>query len=187
MYYIIFDLEATCWNTGDNHQSTHEIIEIGAVKLDNQCEILSKFQHFVRPTLNPILSDFCTKLTSITQNDVSNALTLDVVIRLFENWILQGSEAVTMISWGQYDKNQILKECISKNIHTKMELTLEKHINLKQEFARHRKMKQCGMKKALDILDIPLEGSHHRGIDDARNIAKIFCKSKSSWFQITNT
>ena len=30
------------------------------------------------------------------------------------------------------------------------------------------------MKKALGKLNLPLEGTHHRGIDDAKNIAKIF-------------
>jgi len=29
------------------------------------------------------------------------------------------------------------------------------------------------MAHALDQLDLPLEGVHHRGIDDARNIARI--------------
>lgn len=29
------------------------------------------------------------------------------------------------------------------------------------------------MKGALHILDLPLEGTHHRGVDDAKNIAKI--------------
>jgi inhibitor of KinA sporulation pathway (predicted exonuclease) len=32
------------------------------------------------------------------------------------------------------------------------------------------------MAGALNILDIPLEGTHHRGIDDANNIAKILRK-----------
>jgi inhibitor of KinA sporulation pathway (predicted exonuclease) len=29
------------------------------------------------------------------------------------------------------------------------------------------------MKGALNILNIPVEGTHHRGVDDAKNIAKI--------------
>ena len=33
--------------------------------------------------------------------------------------------------------------------------------------------KEVGMDKALEYLGIDLEGTHHRGIDDARNIAKI--------------
>ena len=30
-----------------------------------------------------------------------------------------------------------------------------------------------GMAKALQLVGLPLEGTHHRGIDDARNIAKL--------------
>ena len=79
-----------------------------------------------------------------------------------------------LISWGQFDKNQILEECALKNIETSMESILDSHVNLKSVFAKNRKMKQCGMTTALKILGITLEGTHHRGIDDARNIAKIF-------------
>ncbi|MEK3793401.1 hypothetical protein MKX42_16845 [Paenibacillus sp. FSL R7-0204] len=32
------------------------------------------------------------------------------------------------------------------------------------------------MERALTMLKLPLEGTHHRGIDDAKNIAKIFGK-----------
>lgn len=40
--------------------------------------------------------------------------------------------------------------------------------------------KKVGMNGALEILQIPLEGIHHRGVDDARNIAKIlnWCLNK---------
>ena len=30
-----------------------------------------------------------------------------------------------------------------------------------------------GMKGALAMMNVPLEGTHHRGVDDARNIAKL--------------
>jgi inhibitor of KinA sporulation pathway (predicted exonuclease) len=50
---------------------------------------------------------------------------------------------------------------------------LEQHINLKQAFAEWKHIKPCGMKAALAMLNLPLEGQHHRGIDDARNIARI--------------
>lgn len=35
------------------------------------------------------------------------------------------------------------------------------------------------MKRALAFCKIPLEGVHHRGIDDARNITKIYLQVKS--------
>ena len=34
-------------------------------------------------------------------------------------------------------------------------------------------VKPCGMDTALKMLKIPLEGLHRRGIDDAKNIAKV--------------
>ena len=175
MNYIIFDLETTCWKTNVGERRRREIIEIGAVKLNDYLQTINEFQQFVRPTIHRHLTKFCTDLTSITQNDVRSAPPLQVVINLFEAWILEESPDLQMISWGQFDKDQILEESTLKKIGTSMEQILLNHVNLKAVFAKKRKMKQCGMKSALKILDIPLDGFHHRGIDDARNIAKIFC------------
>ena len=36
-----------------------------------------------------------------------------------------------------------------------------------------RKIKEVGMARALQMVGLPLDGSHHRGLDDARNIAKL--------------
>ena len=48
------------------------------------------------------------------------------------------------------------------------------HINVKTLFALKNKLgHELGMDGALKFLDIPLEGTHHRGMDDAKNIAKI--------------
>lgn len=48
-----------------------------------------------------------------------------------------------------------------------------RHLNLKTEFAAWKGVRRCGMAAALKYLDLPLVGTHHRGIDDARNIARI--------------
>jgi 3'-5' exoribonuclease 1 len=63
MNYVIVDLEATCWEGRDS--SRNEIIEIGAVLVNEQQEILSEFEQFVRPLMNPVLSEFCKNLTTI--------------------------------------------------------------------------------------------------------------------------
>lgn len=171
--YIIFDLEATCWE--EKNDKAKEIIEIGAVKLNEDLEIVDTFSIFVKPTTNPELTEFCKTLTTIKQKDVDNAKNFNDTIQDFENWILSSSEDVKLISWGYYDKKQILEESQYKNYSGEIIRLLEdKHISLKHEFAKMRKSRTCGMKKALDILHLPLEGTHHRGIDDAKNIAEIF-------------
>ena len=52
-----------------------EIIEIGAVMQSSRTfAIESEFQTFVRPVRRPVLTDFCTELTGITQHDLTDAL-----------------------------------------------------------------------------------------------------------------
>ena len=50
---------------------------------------------------------------------------------------------------------------------------LANHVNLKQAFARLRGMRPCGMKPALAMCGLPLEGRHHRALVDALNIARV--------------
>jgi 3'-5' exoribonuclease 1 len=175
MRYIIFDLEATCWEEQEKGNKEGEIIEIGAVKLDDKLEIADVFSEFVKPTVNPTLSVFCKGLTTIRQEDVDGALEFNEAIKKFEDWILSEDGDARLLSWGYYDKKQILKESAAKNYSGEIiKLLEEKHISLKHKFAKSRKIKTCGMKRALEILNLPLEGEHHRGIDDAKNIARIF-------------
>jgi 3'-5' exoribonuclease 1 len=171
MNYIVFDLEATCWQN-DNTKS-HEIIEIGAVKIVDNI-IVDEYQTFVKPVVNPILSPFCTKLTSITQEDVQSAPIFARVLPEFVKWISDnGATPYWLCSWGFYDKKMFKSECGVLNVSTTW---LKNHISIKHQFATIKNIKPCGMAMALEFLDIPLDGTHHRGIDDARNIAKIFLK-----------
>jgi inhibitor of KinA sporulation pathway (predicted exonuclease) len=172
MNFIIFDLEATCWEKSKGKVS--EIIEIGAVKLNEQLETIDFFSSFIKPTLNPILSDFCTNLTSISQASVDTAEKFTEVMNAFEQWIILTEPDVLLCSWGFYDKKQILQECFLKNYTGFILKLLDNHISLKHQFSEVKKIRLCGMANALRILNLSLEGTHHRGIDDAKNISKIF-------------
>jgi inhibitor of KinA sporulation pathway (predicted exonuclease) len=74
--YVIFDLEATCYDRSSDETIPdgfrNEIIEIGAVMLDENGLEISRFGKFAKPLTFPTLSKFCTKLTTITQEDVDN-------------------------------------------------------------------------------------------------------------------
>lgn len=57
----------------------------------------------------------------------------------------------------------------------------DNHISLKHQYADIIGLRRgVGMKKALSMEKIKLEGFHHRGIDDARNIVKIFLSKFNS-------
>jgi len=167
--YIIVDLEATCWDCGHD-PSRMEIIEIGAVELSaGTGPTAREFAAFVRPVIEPELSEFCKQLTSIRQADLDAAEPFPRVFPRFLQWI--GPELFTLGSWGAYDLNQFRLDCGRHGLE--FPPAFERHINLKQEFARQHGVRLCGMDRALKLAGLPLEGTHHRAIDDARNIARL--------------
>lgn len=176
MNYIIFDLEATCEK--DNKEFKNEIIEIGAVKINDKLEIIDTFNEFIKPKLNIKLTDFCKDLTTINQVDVDNADTFPIVIERFKQWIGIGKEDYILCSWGFYDKSQLEKDSMLYRLNDSW---TKKHISLKHQFADIKNVRPCGMEKALNILKLPLDGTHHRGIDDAKNITKIFKACFGKW------
>ena len=181
MNYIIFDLEATCWdrNTGENPGAINETIEIGAVLINDQAEIISEFVEFIQPRLNPVLSDFCKTLTTITQDDVDEADAFPAVSARFIEWISQGDQPYVLCSWGFYDKKQLKKDCA---LHGLDDAWASPHISVKHQYADIKQLRRpVGMAKALSMESLALEGTHHRGIDDARNIAKVFLANWGKW------
>ena len=169
MRYIVVDLEATCWLKGGSRDRM-EIIEIGAVLLNSSSgPAVSEFGAFVRPVLEPVLSDFCRELTHIEQADVDGAAPFPEVLSRLLEWI--GSEPFVLCSWGAYDLGQFETDCRRHKLP--LPETFRRHVNLKAEFAEQRGIQPCGMAHALVISKLPLEGTHHRGIDDARNIGRI--------------
>lgn len=177
MNYIIFDLEATCWDGWDKSQN--ETIEIGAVLINEQKEIVSEFVQFIKPLKHPTLSEFCKELTSIKQSDVDTSPYFSEAINNFKNWFGYGETDYLLCSWGFYDKKQFESDC---KIHGLDDTWAQQHISLKHQYAKFKNLKRAiGMKRALQQEGLSLDGTHHRGIDDARNIGKIFIKYFDEW------
>jgi len=170
-YYLIVDLEATCSDDGAVPKYEMEIIEIGAVIQSSQTfEIESEFQTFVRPVRHRRLTAFCTELTGIRQDMVADALLFPEALESFKKWMGQFHDAL-FCSWGDYDRNQFWQDCEYHQVEYPFR---SGHRNLKAEFARVLNLrKKLGIAQALRHLGLTFEGSHHRGLDDARNIARM--------------
>lgn len=170
-YYLIVDLEATCSDDGTVPRHEMEIIEIGAVVQSSRTfEIESEFQTFVRPVRHPELTPFCTELTGITQRDVTGAPPFRDAIEAMKRWMV-AFEDTLFCSWGDYDRNQFVQDCAYHQVAYPFR---SEHLNLKAEFSRTLgRRKKLGIADALRSLGLEFEGSHHRGLDDARNIARV--------------
>ena len=147
-----------------------EVIEIGAVMLDDDLRPVREFCRFVRPTLHPQLTAFCMKLTTIKQSQVDDAALFPEV---FEEFVASvGPGRHWLCSWGAYDRRQLQQDCDLHGIDMPEWFTA-RHRNIKTLTAKAIRGKPSGLGVALSRLGLKFEGTQHRGIDDARNIATI--------------
>lgn len=178
MNFIIYDLEATCWE-GRPPSVTPETIEIGAVKLNSYGEVLGTFQRFIKPVIHPQLSLFCRQLTNIDQADINRASTFPDVIEDFKDWIDIWDEEYLLCSWGNFDQKMLQRD--SELHHLEDEWT-DDFINLRRQYYEMKGLrKPRGLKKSVNVEGFEWSGDHHRAFDDAQNLAKIFVKYIDMW------
>lgn len=172
-YNLVVDFEATCTNKNEFPREEMEIIEIGATIL-NGSNIIDTFQCFIKPVINPELTQFCTELTTIKQTDVKDAKTFKPAILDFLDWIYKtaDNQDFDFYSWGAFDKNILLRQCIANKVNARD--LISRHKNAKELFGIQNNLKRApGVWKALQFKNMEFEGTQHRAIDDAINISKL--------------
>ncbi|MFT4689667.1 MAG: exonuclease domain-containing protein [Verrucomicrobiia bacterium] len=171
-YSIIVDLEATCCDVDSFPRAEMEVIEIGAVAVDAGSGVmLGEFQSFVRPVRHGVLTSFCRELTSIAQDQVDSADRFPTVNSQLSDW-LRSFPDHDFCSWGFYDLRQLEQDCEFHSVESAFQCG---HRNVKIEFSEAMgTRKKFGVGTALRRLGLEFDGTPHRGIDDARNIARIY-------------
>lgn len=102
MNYIIFDLE---WNNAYSYAKKgfmNEIIEIGAVKLNERLEIVDTFKQLILPKITKKLSGRCKSLTNITNEELKqNGIPFADAIKDFSRW--SRGDGNVFMSWSNSD------------------------------------------------------------------------------------
>lgn len=167
---VVIDLEATCWDDPkEQGQQVSEIIEIGVCFLNVKTgEITDKTSYMVRPVCSTI-SKFCTQLTTLTQEQVDKGIPFgDACNKLRKEF---GTINRVWASYGNYDRDQFQRDCTRLGIQYPFKQT---HLNVKTLLALRKGMsREVGLHEAVKIHGWDFEGTHHRGCDDAYNIAKV--------------
>ncbi len=165
---VVIDVETTCWEKRQRDQIM-EVIEIGICLLDiGSGEVSERQSILVKPTYSQV-SEFCTKLTTLTQEVVETGIEFrEACVKLEDEY--QTRKRV-WASYGDFDRRQFERECRFKNVPYPFG---PRHINTKTLFAiKHRLSEEVEMDKALELVGLELIGTHHRGVDDAYNAARI--------------
>jgi inhibitor of KinA sporulation pathway (predicted exonuclease) len=166
---LVIDIESTCWEADPPAGQTTEIIEIGLVLLDTQSLTpIATDDLLVKPTQSQV-SDFCTNLTTLTADQVNAGISFAEACKILKKKYL--AQDRTWASWGDYDRAQFERQCKAQNVGYPFGRS---HMSVKNLYAlAHGLPHELGMAEALEHARLPLEGTHHRGHDDAKNIAKL--------------
>ena len=115
-YAVVLDFEATCDN--NLQPQPQEIIEFPSVLVELQSlSTIDEFSSFVRPQHHPILSYFCTELTSIDQHDVDQAQSFAEVFVQHQNWLQSHGltpDNALLVTCGDWDlKSMLPAQCLA--------------------------------------------------------------------------
>jgi inhibitor of KinA sporulation pathway (predicted exonuclease) len=125
----------------------------------------------VRPQ-NSRVSEFCTRLTTLTPEQVARGVTLAQALETIQREYYP--EDRVFASWGDYDRNQFLRNCEFYRIPYPFGPT---HWNVKTFFSLAMQLeRETGLDAACELLGIEFEGTQHRGVDDAANTALVLAR-----------
>ncbi|XP_074850048.1 3'-5' exoribonuclease 1 isoform X3 [Carettochelys insculpta] len=144
-YICVIDFEATC-EEDNQPEFTHEIIEFPIVLLNTHTlQIEDTFQQYVKPEINPRLSNFCISLTGITQDHIDKADAFPQVLQNVVEWMRQrelGTKyTYTILTDGSWDMSKFLNiQC--RISHIKYPSFAKKWINIRKSYGNFYKVQQ---------------------------------------------
>lgn len=175
--YVIVDLEMCNVPKTVRRAAYHcrnEIIQIGAVLVDESLEIADEFVTYVKPQFGTI-DAYIEELTGISRKDVSGAPCIKDALERFMSWV---PDDAVMVSWSMSDESQIRKETEAKNIVIdRLREYLESWVDCQKTFGeRMDNQRSYKLSEALIIANIDYDDGEHDALVDSKNTAQLFIK-----------
>lgn len=184
MNYIIFDLE---WNNAYSYAKKgfmNEIIEIGAIKLNDRFEVVDTFKQLIKPKITKKLSSRCKNLTNITNELLTqNGIAFTQAIKDFARW--SGKEESVFLTWSNSDLYVLAENhqliCMSTEIGF-----ITKYCDAQKycmAFVEKEDNNQISLAKCAELLGVEVDTQKlHRALADcyvtAECMKKVFDKNK---------
>lgn len=177
MNYLVIDLEmckVPKHYRNKKYKYANEIIQVGAVLLDEEYEMIGSINQYVHPEYG-VIDHFISNLTGIQNSQVKHAPCLKEVLLHMVDCL--GDREYKVYAWSDSDYSQLQHEILCKEISDeKIErlMDLEKWIDYQAEFGKRFEFSRAiSLEEAMMYCDIDAEGRLHDGLDDAANTAKL--------------
>lgn len=179
MNYIILDLE---WNQcpggkeKENKDIQFEIVEIGAVKLDENRRYIDEFHQLISPTVYRNLHRITRDIIKITIEDLDKGLKFNQAAALFFEWCSQGGEYI-FGTWGSMDLTELQRNCsFFKVEHTFDKPLVYYDIQKLYSLCYSDGKTRVSLETAIDERQIAKDVPFHAAVYDAIYTARIFEK-----------
>lgn len=184
MFYIVLDLEFNQDPESLLDQSLRpeneekkkkypiEIIQFGAVKLDDNFDQIETFSRLVKPSIYSRVSPFITELTGITTESLQEEATFDVVLNDFLGFSKE-EESVFCV-WGMTDLRELYRNITYHNLDEKP--LPKRYMNIQPHTSAHlgkSKKKMLSLGYCVEALGIEIKALFHNALNDALYTAEI--------------
>lgn len=162
--------------------STRELIEIGAVLLDESLAIADSYKSFVAPQYG-MVDTYIHNLTGITRASTEAAPDTKSVLEAFAAWL---PEDAVLVSWSGNDKTQLMNELEGKGLDIpKIAGLMDSWIDCQRTFSEKMdNPRDFALSEALIIANIDYEDGAHDALVDAHNTALLFAKMESGQWEL---
>ena len=170
--FVVMDLEWNQHASKPNHEIPHEIIEIGAVKLDRDLRILDEQQYIIKPVVYPVLDKHIREVTGIEPEELEDGLSFERAYHRFLKWCGPGAFLCT---WGRDDYPVLLRN----TRYYKLPLELAPPLNVQMVFSHLKTDKplvQVGLSAAMEQLGMAMDLPAHRALNDAIYTAQVMAR-----------
>lgn len=192
MNYIVLDLEWTNGYSKALKKSINEIIEIGALRIDENLNICDTYKQLVKPFFTGNLSWRVKSLTHITNEEIAqDGIDLSEALADFADWV--GEDEAVFLTWSNTDI-YVLAEAYDCN-ESKVSIDFIKKYADAQKYCQLfikdiEQGNQISLLNAANKLQIENdENSLHRALADCMLTAKCFikCFDKEKFNQYVHT
>lgn len=169
MNIIILDLEWDSAYSVKHQRFVNQIIQIGAVKLDTDCEIIDTFSVTVKSRLSKKLTKRFVELTGITNDMMRAGVPLSEAVEQYNNWA--GKNTLTM-TWSTSDLYTIIENCRylltpSTKFRIEKYADLQSYVQNEMRSVGYELKSQISLSNAAAMLSISSEGLElHKAKDD---------------------
>lgn len=173
MNYIVLDLE---WNQGgaaeeNNSALPFEIIEIGAIKLNNEREKTDEFSELIKPQIYHEMHYVTKKLIHLQMDQLESGKPFPDIMEKFRNW---WGEDYIFCTWGPLDLSELQRNIRYYQLKPIADrpfkfLDVQKLFSIGYEDSKTRR----SLEYAIDFLQIEKDIPFHRAFSDAYYTAKV--------------